>query len=361
MDQKKIGQFIKELRKEKGITQEKLAERLKVSGRTVSRWETGSNMPDISLLVEIADFFDVDVRELIEGERKSEMMDEEVREVATKMADYADEEKGTLLKRIQITSFVGVIISILSIGWQFFISSSTDTYEFKLSIFISFIILGIMAVITLYVTGLLEKLVKNKLLMLGIKIITIASLAIVTLVILFYVGCFFFAMLIFAGDIFFSRIQTHTDIENYSNYIGENAVAEYSSKWGMDESIFPDKISDSMQIDEFSFTYYNPWDAEYVGYLTVTYSQDEYDNELERLSGKRHDKYEGLYSVSGEPKNYSVLAMETSNDWGFIYALTPDSHSTSITYVEVVFPGKLEMKLDKYLPKQYQLDGMDVN
>ena len=36
--------------------------------------------------------------------------------------------------------------------------------------------------------------------------------------------------------------------------------------------------------------------------------------------------------------------METSNDWGFIYALTPDSDSTSITYVEVVFPGKLEMK-----------------
>ena len=50
MDQKKIGQFIKELRKEKGITQEKLAETFNVSVRTISRWETGSNMPDISLL-----------------------------------------------------------------------------------------------------------------------------------------------------------------------------------------------------------------------------------------------------------------------------------------------------------------------
>ena len=54
MDQKKIGVFLKELRKEKGITQEEFAENLNVSGRTVSRWETGTNMPDISVLVDIA-------------------------------------------------------------------------------------------------------------------------------------------------------------------------------------------------------------------------------------------------------------------------------------------------------------------
>ena len=44
MDQKKIGSFLKELRKEKGITQEQFAENLNVSGRTVSRWETGTNV-----------------------------------------------------------------------------------------------------------------------------------------------------------------------------------------------------------------------------------------------------------------------------------------------------------------------------
>lgn len=58
MDQIKIGIFLKELRKEKKLTQEQLAEKLNVSGRTVSRWETGSNMPDIGMLVEMADFFD---------------------------------------------------------------------------------------------------------------------------------------------------------------------------------------------------------------------------------------------------------------------------------------------------------------
>ena len=53
MDQVKIGNFLKKLRKEKGITQEQLAEILNVSGRTVSRWENGNNMPDISILVDI--------------------------------------------------------------------------------------------------------------------------------------------------------------------------------------------------------------------------------------------------------------------------------------------------------------------
>jgi transcriptional regulator with XRE-family HTH domain len=46
MDQVKVGSFLKELRKEKNLTQENLAEQLNVPGRTISRWETGSNMPD---------------------------------------------------------------------------------------------------------------------------------------------------------------------------------------------------------------------------------------------------------------------------------------------------------------------------
>ena len=55
MDLQKIGSFLKELRKEKELTQEQLAETLNVSRRTVSRWETGSNMPDLDLLMEMAD------------------------------------------------------------------------------------------------------------------------------------------------------------------------------------------------------------------------------------------------------------------------------------------------------------------
>ena len=91
MNQQKIGEFLKHLRREKGLTQEQLAERFSVSSRTVSRWETGSNMPDVGMLVELADFYDVDIREIIDGERKSGMMDKETKETILKVAEYASE------------------------------------------------------------------------------------------------------------------------------------------------------------------------------------------------------------------------------------------------------------------------------
>ena len=99
MNQVKIGEFLRELRKGKGLTQEQLAEQFNISRRSVSRWETGSNMPDVGLLIEIADFFDVDIREIIDGERKSENVEKE-KETLKKVAEYADAEKGKLKKKI---------------------------------------------------------------------------------------------------------------------------------------------------------------------------------------------------------------------------------------------------------------------
>ena len=99
MNQVKIGEFLRELRKEKGLTQEQFAEQFNISRRSVSRWETGSNMPDVGLLIEIADFFEVDIREIIDGERKSENMDKE-KETLKKVAEYADSEKFKLKKKV---------------------------------------------------------------------------------------------------------------------------------------------------------------------------------------------------------------------------------------------------------------------
>lgn len=110
MDQKKTGSFFKELRKEKGLTQEQLAEQLNVSGRTISRWETGSNMPDLDLLIEIADFYEVEIGELIDGERKGGMiMDKEIKETVLKVADYGSDEKIKLMKKLHVFAWVGVI------------------------------------------------------------------------------------------------------------------------------------------------------------------------------------------------------------------------------------------------------------
>lgn len=109
MNQQKIGEFLKHLRKDKGLTQEQLAEHFYVSSRTVSRWETGSNMPDVDMLIELADFYDVDIREIIDGERKSEIMDNETKDTLKKVAEYAAEESKKRQGRLH-TLLTGSII-----------------------------------------------------------------------------------------------------------------------------------------------------------------------------------------------------------------------------------------------------------
>lgn len=114
MDQKKVGAFLKTLRTEKGMTQEQLAEQFNVSGRTVSRWETGSNMPDLSTLVELADFYGLDIREIIDGERKSEKMNEETRETVKMVAEYADNQKEKLRKKMLNLSAGALILMVFA-------------------------------------------------------------------------------------------------------------------------------------------------------------------------------------------------------------------------------------------------------
>lgn len=114
MDQIKIGLFLKRLRNEKELTQEQLAEHFHVSSRTISRWETGSNMPDLALLVEIADYYHVDIREIMNGERKSENMNREEKETLLCAAAYADNEKKLLLKRVRLISIIGAVTMVLA-------------------------------------------------------------------------------------------------------------------------------------------------------------------------------------------------------------------------------------------------------
>ena len=162
MDQIKIGGFLKDLRKEKGITQEQLAEKLGVSGRTISRWETGNNMPDISLLVEIAEFFDVSIPEIIKGKRKSEDMKEETKEVAESMSDYARAEKEQLLKSIRNMSIIGLAALLF-----FMVLNITGAYDrndlLRYAYGISEALIYVTVVMfPLYTTGLLSKLRINR-------------------------------------------------------------------------------------------------------------------------------------------------------------------------------------------------------
>lgn len=118
MNPKEIGAFLKKLRNEKGITQEQLAEILGVSGRTVSRWETGTNLPDLSILVEISEYYDVEIKEILNGERKSENMDNEFKETLLKVADYNELEKQRAAKAGNLSFGIMFLVCAVSIVVQ---------------------------------------------------------------------------------------------------------------------------------------------------------------------------------------------------------------------------------------------------
>ena len=108
MDTIKFGLFLKSLRAERGLTQEELAERLGVAGRTVSRWETGANLPDLDVLVMLADYFEVDLRELIGGERRT-VEDSSTDDGLKKAIEYSGARERILIRHIILTVVLGIV------------------------------------------------------------------------------------------------------------------------------------------------------------------------------------------------------------------------------------------------------------
>jgi len=110
MDQIKTGAFIKALRKEKGLTQEQLAEQFNVSRRSVSRWETGSNLPDLDILIEMSDYFEVGLRDLLNGERSSSASEDET---ALMIAQLSSDDKLKIARRMHWLFIAGFFASVL--------------------------------------------------------------------------------------------------------------------------------------------------------------------------------------------------------------------------------------------------------
>jgi len=142
IDQVKIGNFLRELRKEKGKTQEEIAGMYNVSSRSVSRWENGITLPDLGTLVELADYYEVDIKELIDGERKSENMDNELKDTLLKVADYADKQKKQAIVRAVIFFALEMVCCGITIGAAILVLRSNGTISAGFAVipmFISFL------------------------------------------------------------------------------------------------------------------------------------------------------------------------------------------------------------------------------
>lgn len=110
MDQEKIGRFISVKRKEKGITQQELAEKLGVSDRTVGNWENGRNMPDLSLFKPLCEELNISINELLSGEElNTSEYQEKLEENIINTIDYGNK------KNNKTNNFVGTLLIILGI------------------------------------------------------------------------------------------------------------------------------------------------------------------------------------------------------------------------------------------------------
>lgn len=127
MDQQKIGTFLKQLRQERQLTQENLAEIMCVTNRSVSRWENGVNLPDLPTLIQLADFYGVELRELLDGKRKPDAMNtpetkSATEETARKVADYSNDVMEKITRRFHymyLTSIITVFIYIVMDHFDF--------------------------------------------------------------------------------------------------------------------------------------------------------------------------------------------------------------------------------------------------
>ncbi len=117
MNQEKIGKFIASLRKEKNLTQQELAEILGVSDKSVSRWENGKTMPDLSLMQPLCQELGITINELLSGEKlKKEEYQEKSEENILNTIDYSNKKiKHTKSIFIFLMTTIGVVLITLGV------------------------------------------------------------------------------------------------------------------------------------------------------------------------------------------------------------------------------------------------------
>lgn len=128
MDQDKTGKFISSLRKEQGFTQAELAEKLGITDRAVSKWETGKCLPDAGIMVELCEILGISVNELLTGERIAMDDYKEIAEKNLAESVRIEREKNKkLTKAEEFIGWVGVVVSFIMITCGVMFASEAPT------------------------------------------------------------------------------------------------------------------------------------------------------------------------------------------------------------------------------------------
>ena len=111
MDQEKIGKFIAERRKRIGLTQMQLAEKMNVTDRAVSKWETGKTMPDSSLMLALCDVLQITVNDLLSGEVVN--MENYSNEMESKLLAMVKEKEEADRRLLKLEVLIGILSCII--------------------------------------------------------------------------------------------------------------------------------------------------------------------------------------------------------------------------------------------------------
>ncbi|MBQ8198561.1 MAG: hypothetical protein IJZ76_03945 [Lachnospiraceae bacterium] len=160
--------------------------------------------------------------------------------------------------------------------------------------------------------------------------------------------------------LFIPEKEKITQTEQYETYLGESG--KYKENYVGYNDIFPDSLEKVSRVEDFVYYYYNPFDANYFGYLVCEYSADEFDKEVARLNSLESESYNGVYGIEEFP--YEVCAVYADEVYGVMYALA-DREEKEIIYVSLEFCNYFtdidykEMMDEKYLPVGF--DAMPGN
>lgn len=158
MDAKITGCFIAQLRKELGLTQKELAEKLEVTDKAISRWETGKGLPDTSLLKPLAEIFGVSVGELLSGKR---MDDSQIKSQADHiiLESLGYEERQEKWKGILRYVFLGILVALGGMFFSMVVARFATSKDAAVSLGIGLYL----CILTVTCTGMVLMGIKNKL------------------------------------------------------------------------------------------------------------------------------------------------------------------------------------------------------
>lgn len=126
MEQAKIGKFIAECRKNKNMTQAELAEKLNITDRAISKWETGKGMPDSSIMLELCNELDISVNELLSGEViKMENYNQKAEENLLEMKKQKEETDREMLKLEIVIGYISTITFLILVFLASFVEMNS--------------------------------------------------------------------------------------------------------------------------------------------------------------------------------------------------------------------------------------------